>query len=183
LLAHAARAIAEIRNRAQRYGYDGSRIVLVGDGWGAFTAALLATHPDHLAQAGVDIGSIKAVVLIEPSGLDFPREKALASAPRRKELARLAPGGAAAEKRLSPRHQLAPPNAPRFLLMPVKQDEKGMAKAREFESALKAAGVDVDLHPVNRSQEHNLPSYLGFPTNPNNEVLNRFLAPVMVRAP
>jgi hypothetical protein len=83
-VAAVAAGIGEIVRRAPKLGYDASRIVLVGSGWGGQVAALLATDPAWLEAEGVPLSSIRAVFILDGFGLDLEAQLDSADAGTRK---------------------------------------------------------------------------------------------------
>ena len=58
-------AIAWLRANAASQGLDPNRIVLMGHSAGAHLAALVGTNPHYLQAAGVPLGAIRGVVLLD----------------------------------------------------------------------------------------------------------------------
>ncbi len=72
--ADVASAIAWLRANAVREGIDADRIVLMGHSAGAHLVALVGTDPQYLKAAGVPMGSVKGVVLLDGAGYDVPTQ-------------------------------------------------------------------------------------------------------------
>lgn len=114
------RGVGEIVRRADKYGFDPSRIILRGDEWSGHFAALLGTDPSYLTGAGVDFRALRGVVVLDGSGFDIPARFASASAYRRKQLLQLGGSTGETQRHMSPVAHLSPPNAPRFLFHAVR---------------------------------------------------------------
>ena len=68
--ADVASAIAWLRANAAKEGLDPDRIVLMGHSAGAHLVALVGTDPHYLKAAGVPMGAVKGVVLLDGAGYD-----------------------------------------------------------------------------------------------------------------
>lgn len=166
--------IAEILARAEEFGIDRNRVVLVGRGWGGGLAALIASDPDVAERAGVDFGSIRGALILDGDGFDIPALAAAASDFRRRQLTRWA-GDPDGQRRLSAVHQAAAPNAPRFQLHAVEDDAPSVAQARALAEALRPAGTEVELLVVQPALWKANVTFPGAPDNPNNPAMRRFL--------
>jgi arylformamidase len=175
-LAEIARALAAAVAKAPKYGYDASRIILVGSRWGAQTAALLATDPSWLRAAGVDFESLRGVVLIEPMGLDLEHAARSASAFGRKKLAKNLLRAVGAETALSPLRHVGGPDAPRFLTIAVRPENNSVGESQAFAAALRAAGAEAQVKLVDRTLDATPSTELGHPSNPDSKAVAAFLA-------
>jgi acetyl esterase/lipase len=168
-VAELAAAIAETLRHADQFGFDPGRVVLVGQGWGGHSGALLATDPSYLEAAGVPFGAVKAVVILDGAGLDLVGSEAAASDFRRKQIARFA--DKESRSALSPLSHAAPPNAPRFLIHALASDREGQT----FAAALTDAGTRADVVPVSQTRSKMTRTHLGAPSNRQSRPLLRFL--------
>jgi arylformamidase len=174
-LARTADGIAEIVRRADKLGYDGSRLILVGEGWGGQTAALLGTDPAWLQAAGVPFGSIRGVILFDAAGFDLAAHLRAADRYRRKQLDKLIGEESDAEARLSPIMQAAAPNAPRFLFHLIDEDRVRKAETEAFAEALRAGDSEVEIRAVRRTLPKSLSTMPGYRTHPEYDPMLRFL--------
>jgi dienelactone hydrolase len=172
-VATVAAGIGEIVRRASKLGYDAERIVLVGNGWGAQWAALLATDPSWLEAAGVPLSSIRAVILLDGSGLDLEAERTVSGSRLRKEIDRMLDGQPPA--RLSPLRHAEAPNARRFLFYVAPDDPESAGPSETLAEALRRAGAEVEVKRVRRTRSRVWPSYPGHPEHSEREALARFL--------
>ena len=168
-----AAGIAEIVRRAPKLGYDAGRIVLVGNGWGAQVAALLATDPAWLEAAGVPSSSIRAVILLDGFGLDLEGERSAADSRLRKEIDRMLGGEPPA--RLSPLRHAAAPNAGRFLFYLLPDAPQAADRTERLAEALRQAGGEVEVKRLRRTRSRVWPSYPGHPEHSEGDALARFL--------
>lgn len=172
-VAAVAEGIGAIVRRASRLGYDGERIILVGSGWGAQVAALLATDPAWLDAAGVPLSSIRGVLVLDGFGLDLEAELASGDSRLRKEVGRMLDGQS--PERLSPIRHAAAPNAPRFLFHAPLDAPEATARAEALAAALRSAGGEAEVKRVGRTRSRVWASYPGHPRHSETETLVRFL--------
>lgn len=178
-VAAVAAGIGEIVRRAPRLDYDADRIVLVGSGWGAQVAALLATDPAWLEAEGVPLSSIRAVLLLDGFGLDLEAQLESADSRLRKEIGRMLGGEVPA--RLSPLRHAAAPNAARFLFYAPPDAPEAAARAEKLAAALRSAGTEAEVKRVGRTRSGIWPSYPGHPRHSEKEALARFLRDAVSR--
>lgn len=149
--ADVAAAIAALRKDAGRLGVDPDRIALVGHSAGAHLAALVATDTGYLGKAGVPIGAIRGVVLLDGAGYDIPAQMATLEG-RTGPLAKLY--GAAfgsdpvRQRALSPTAKAGAPNAGAFLIEHVASRDDSRAQSEWLAAALKAAGTAAEVVAV-----------------------------------
>ena len=173
-----ASGIAEIVRRGPALGYDASRMVLVGKGWAAAVAALLATDPSWLEEAGVPFASVRGVLILGGAGLDPSRP------PRSEAWAKAAAesfGDGEARRRFSPLAQVGPPDAPAFLLFAPPGDRAGVAEAQAFAAALVAAGARAEVRTPVRSRPYIWSSHVGHPTHAEYGSMKRFFDAALPR--
>jgi pimeloyl-ACP methyl ester carboxylesterase len=178
-VAAVAAGIGEIVRRAPRLGYDADRIVLVGNGWGAQVAALLATDPAWLGAEGVPLSSIRAVFVLDGFGLDLEGELQSADSRRRKEIGKML--GGEAPTRLSPLRHAAAPNAARFLFYAPPDAPESLARAKALAAALRSAGTVAEVKRVARTRSDIWTSYPGHPRHSETDALARFVREAVSR--
>ncbi len=139
-----ANALAKLVKDAGTLGFDPTRIVVMGHSAGAHLAALISTDPQYLQRAGMTLGQIDGVVLLDGAAYDVPAQ--MADGPR-------IMGGTyseafgkdpARQRALSPTLQAAAPNAPAFLILHVDRDD-GTRQSNALAAALKAAGARAEV--------------------------------------
>jgi arylformamidase len=170
-----AGAVGQIVRRADKYGFDPARIVLLGKGSSAHFAALLGTDPTYLTEAGVDFRAMRAVLVVDGLDFDIPASLARASAFRSKHLLQLGGGDIQSQRRMSPVAHLALPNAPRFLFHAVETNSEGVAQAEQFAAALRAAGTAAEVRQLTPTRRKFPSTYIGSDPHPENDELLRFL--------
>lgn len=132
-----ATALAALKRSADRYGYDATRLYLVGHSAGATLAALLALEPGYLRDVGLKPSDIAGAVLI--SGIYDLTPSGPLTAQHARILAATFGPDAAARRAASPiTHVRA---GPPLLILAGANDFPGFAvDARRFTRALRAAG-------------------------------------------
>jgi len=168
--ARVAQAIADILAQAAKFHIDPSRVVLVGQGWGGQLAALLATNPGFLQEAGISLSSLRGAVTIDGRGFDLHRDLSLASDFKKPQLRRLIGDDARNLDRLSPVHQAASPNAP--IIAEVVTDEvQSLEQGRILAEALNRHSSPVKVLLTPRTRWHVFQTYLGHHQNPQTKAL------------
>lgn len=159
--ADVASAIAWLRANAAAQGLDPDRVVLMGHSAGAHLAALVGTDPQYLERAGVPMGAIKGVVLLDGAGYDVPTQ---ASA----EMNIVKPMYEAAfskdpnrQAALSPTRHAAAPNVARWLILPIERRKDSQAQSRGLADALTKAGASATVVAVPGESHGSLNKGLG----------------------
>ena len=161
--ADVARAIAHLRGNARALGFAPDRIALIGHSAGAHLAALVATDPTYLGDAGVPMTSIRAVSLLDGAGYDVPRQ--VAEAPRLLRRIYLEAFGQDPDiqRRLSPITHADAPNALAFVFHCVATRADACSQADSLAGALRAAGSDAAVVPVSGKTHRTLNQDIGTP--------------------
>lgn len=174
--ADVASAIAWLRASAAAQGLDRDRIVLIGHSAGAHLAALVGTDPQYLKAAGVPLGAIKGVVLLDGAGYDVPTqtsaemnivrpmyEAAFGKDPKR-------------QAALSPTRHAAAPNVTRWLILPIERRQDSQAQSKGLAEALNRAGASPTVVAVPGESHGSLNKGLGETGDFATEQLEGFLA-------
>jgi acetyl esterase/lipase len=175
LAANLAKGIAALIAKADRYRFDPNRIVLMSCAEGGDLAALLATDPTYLRQAGVRLESVRGVLLIDGAGFDLAAYLPTLSHYLRKSVEEVLGKDPELQARISAIRHVEPSNAPAFLFETVKGNAKSQGQADAMAAALRQAGTAAEVVPVSRSWENDPSTYPGQPTSPANGALLRFL--------
>ena len=171
-----AGAIAKLRTYAMGSNYDGEQIVLMGHSAGAHLAALVGTDPRYLAAAGVPIGSVKGIVLLDGAGYDVAQQMArpgnlvsgMYEAAFGKDPAR--------QRALSPTLHAAAPNVANWLILPVERRADSTAQSRALAAALAKAGASARVVPVPGESHASLNRGLGEAGDFATAEIDRFIA-------
>ena len=139
-----ANATAYLIKNAEKLGFDGKRVALIGHSAGAHLVALVGTDLSYLKQAEVDAKSLRGIIPLDGAAYDVPRqiaeggnfmhdtyEQAFGTDPER-------------QKKLSPTAQAAAPNAPAFLILHI-QREDGTAQSIALGEALRKADTPAEV--------------------------------------
>jgi acetyl esterase/lipase len=159
--ADVANAIAWLRANAAAQSLDPDRIVLMGHSAGAHLVALVGTDPQYLKAAGVPMGVVKGVVLLDGAGYDVPTqasaemnlvnpmyEAAFSKDPRR-------------QAALSPTRHADAPNVSRWLILPIERRKDSQALSKGLADALKSAGASAIVIAVPDESHGSLNKGLG----------------------
>lgn len=158
--ADVANAIAWLREKAAKLGIDQRRIVLMGHSAGAHLAALVATDPSYLGQAGVPMEEIAGVVLLDGAAYHVPSN--VDDGPRLVGHMRRSAFGEdeARQVRLSPVAHAQTPNAKDFLILYV--DRTGApGQSMALAELLRRAGTGAEARLVEGSSHMRLNRNLG----------------------
>jgi len=172
-----ARAILWVQNNAGTYGFDTSRIILMGNESGGHLVSLLGTDGSYLKAQNLSISDIRAVVAINTLSFDVPRvirELGRFEQRRQHELI----FGKAEEGQLaaSPiRHIEAGKNIPHFALLYVSDDKSTRIQAESFARELRSARVDTIMIPGNDKDDQSINADIGRPNDPPTGALMAFI--------
>lgn len=176
--ADVASAIAWLRANAAEEGLGPDRIVLMGHSAGAHLAALVGTDPQYLKAAGVPMGAIKGIILLDGAGYDVAAQAgaagnivkpmydaAFGTDPRR-------------QAALSPTRHAAAPNVARWLILPIERRADSQAQSKGLADALTKAGASATVVAVPDESHGSLNKGLGETGDFATEQVERFLAGV-----
>ena len=164
-----AMALKYLLERATSLGFDRKRVVLMGHSAGAHLAALVGTDGRYLETAGLRLGDLAGIVLLDGAGYDVAAQLKEAG-PRLRRTYREAFGSDPARQRaLSPLSHATAPNARSFLILHVERSDSAQ-QSRALGEALRAAGAAMEVRGLSGRglsghMEINVrlgdPSYLG----------------------
>lgn len=140
-----AHAIAYLTKNATELGIDPQNLVLMGHSSGAHVVALLGTDSSYLAEAGVELSSVRGVITVDGSNYNALADFMDSPGPVANNLAFALGREPARLRAMSPTCHARGANAGAFLLLHAQRDG-GIRQAVEFAAVLEASGTDVDLH-------------------------------------
>lgn len=168
-----AAAIAFLRRQP---GIDPNRIVLMGHSAGAHLAALVATDPTYLRGAGVPMGALAGVVLLDGAGYDVPRQIASRFNPVSDMYVQAFGTDPKRQAALSPAMHAAAPNAANWLILPVAHRADAVAQSEDLAGRLRKAGARAVVMPQRGKTHASLNRELGAARDPSTAVVDRWLA-------
>jgi acetyl esterase/lipase len=159
--ADVASAVAWLRANAPKEGLDPDRIVLMGHSAGAHLVALVGTDPQYLKAAGVPMGAVQGVVLLDGAGYDVAAQ---ANAPLNLVRPMYDAAFGTDPKRqaaLSPTRHAAAPNVANWLILPIERRPDSQAQSRGLADALSRAGASATVVAVPGESHGSLNKGLG----------------------
>ena len=139
-----AHAIAYLIKRAEKLGFDGKRVALIGHSAGAHLVALVGTDLSYLKQAEVGARSLRGIIPLDGAAYDVPRQIAEGGNFMHDTYLQAFGTDPERQKKLSPTAQAAAPNAPAFLILHV-QREDGTAQSNALGEALRKADTPAEV--------------------------------------
>ncbi|MFO1481900.1 MAG: alpha/beta hydrolase [Verrucomicrobiaceae bacterium] len=133
-----ADAIAYLIQNAEKFGFDGTRVALMGHSAGAHLVALVGTDMRYLKKAGLGSKALRGVIPLDGACYDVPRQIAEGGDFMHDTYLQAFGTDPERQKALSPVFHAAAPNAPSFLILHV-QREDGTAQSKELGEALRKA--------------------------------------------
>lgn len=170
--ADVARAVAWVRKHASEFGGAANRVFLLGHSAGAHLAALVATDPAHLKQAGLGLDALRGVMLLDGAGYDVPIQYRFGG-PRVKKLYGDAFGeDLASQRAASPiTHVAAGQGTPPFLILYVASRPDSRRQSQRLAERLNAVGVEARAVPAEGKTHATINRELGLPDDePTREV-------------
>lgn len=173
-----ATALKFLLDRAPSLGTDRRRVVLMGHSAGAHLAALVGTDGRHLERAGLQLGDLAGIVLLDGAGYNVPEQLAEAG-PRLRRTYREAFGSDPVRQRaLSPVTHAAVPNVRSFLILHVDRSDSAR-QSQALAAALRSAGTPAEVHGLpgrGLSGHREINVQLGDPSYPGTEIVDRWLS-------
>ncbi len=139
-----ANAVAYLIRNAEKLGFDGKRVALMGHSAGAHLVALVGTDLSYLKAAELGDKALRGIIPLDGAAYDVPRQiaeggdfmhdtylEAFGTDPER-------------QKKLSPTAQAAAPNAPAFLILHVQRVD-GTAQSIALGEALRKADTPAEV--------------------------------------
>jgi arylformamidase len=181
--ADVAAALRSLIDRADAFGIDRGKIVLMGHSAGAHLVALVGTDERYLKGAGLSFADVAGVIPIDGAAYDVPAQMEDGPPIMRKTYEQAFGTEPARQRILSPTLQAAAPNAPQFLLLHVHRAD-GVRQAKALGAALEGGGsrVAYGSFPGEGLQGHaEINRRLGDPSYAPTAAVDRWLKQVFAR--
>jgi acetyl esterase/lipase len=138
-----AQAIRWVKDHAREHGGDPGRVFLMGHSAGAHLAALVGTDGRYLGKAGLKLGDLAGVILLDGACYDIPRQIRQTWLPRMKAMyTKLFTEDEATQRDASPiTHVARGKSIPPFLILHVAGRRDAKAQAEGLAARLREAGV------------------------------------------
>lgn len=164
---HQAEDIASVvdwvRKNARSYGFDPSRIILMGHAAGAHLVSLVGTDETYLKQKGMSLADLKAVVAIDTESYDIPRLMDELGTFVQKRHHRVIFGDDReswiAKSPIT--HVEAGKDFPAFAILYLPENELATVQAKAFAKQLSKAGSEIILIPGNEKTRKTIDEELG----------------------
>lgn len=152
-----------VRENADKYGLDPSRIILMGHAAGAHLVSLAGTNEAYLKARGLSLSDLKAVVAIDTESYDIPRlMNELGTFVQKRHHRVIFGEDEDAWIDASPiTHVEADNDIPAFALLYLPGDEPSSVQASAFAKKLSDADVEVIMIPGNEKTRETLDKTLG----------------------
>lgn len=142
--ADVASAVATLLRRADEFGIDRNRVVIMGHSAGAHLVALVGTDEQYLRRAGLSFADIDGVIPNDGACYDVPAQLKEGPPIMQGTYEQAFGTDPARQKALSPTWQAGGPNVRRFLLLHVQRPD-GVQQANGLAAALRSGGTAVEI--------------------------------------
>ncbi len=158
-----ASVIVWVKDNAETYGLDATKIILMGHAAGAHLVSLVATNHSYLKAAGLSLGDIVSVVAIDTASFDINRLMVeLGNFIERRRIEIIFGNDEEVWRQSSPIHHVTSgKNIPSFAILYVAQDEETKLQAMGFAQKLSAAEVETIMIPGNEKTAQSINEELG----------------------
>ncbi len=174
-----AAALAALRAKADKLGFDPDKIFLMGHSAGAHLAALVSTDSRYLESAGVPMAAIRGTILLDGAGYDVPRQMAHAGPMLGKMYRDAFTTDRDTQERLSPLTHAATPNVANWLILFDEARADSGSQSIALADALKRAGSVVSATPVSDTSHMKLNRDLGVNGDAATRLVDAFIEKVL----
>lgn len=183
-----AKSLAWVHRHIAEHGGDPQRIIVGGHSAGAQLAALVCTDARYLAAEGVPFSALKGCVPVDGDTYDVPAIIETAETRRRVHGLPQATFGHREKFGNDPAkhrdfsavtHVAKGKGIPPFLILYVANHPDNTAQAQRFSTALKEAGVAVQLYGGKETTHTKINADLGVPGDPGTKAVVDFVAGVL----
>ena len=174
-----AAALAALRAKADRLGFDPDSIILMGHSAGAHLAALVSTDPRYFEAAGVPMVAIRGTILLDGAGYDVPRQMEHAGPILGKIYRDAFSTDKETQVRLSPLAHAATPNVANWLILFDKARADSGSQSNALAEALKRAGSLVSAVPISDTSHMKLNRDMGVDGDPATRLVDAFIGKIL----
>ena len=174
-----AAALADLRARAGKLGFDPDSIILMGHSAGAHLAALVSTDPRYFETADVPMAAIRGTILLDGAGYDVPRQMESAGPMLGKMYRDAFTTDKEMQLRLSPMAHVAQPNVANWLILFDKGRADSGSQSNTLATALKRAGSAVSAIPVSDTSHMKLNRDMGVDGDPATRLADTFIERIL----
>ncbi len=166
-----------VRDNAETYGMDGSKIILMGHAAGAHLASLVGTNGNYMKLVGLSLGDLAGVVAIDTSSFDINRlMNELGSFIERRQHGLIFGKDEDVWRQSSPIfHVKKENNIPGFAILYGADDEQAKRQAASFAKKLNDADIDTIMIPGNVGAGHEINNRIGSPNDISTGALMAFI--------
>jgi acetyl esterase/lipase len=178
-----ANGIAYLIRNAEKLGFDGKRVALIGHSAGAHLVALVGTDLSYLKIAEVGPKALRGVIPLDGAAYDVSRQIAEGGDFMHDTYLQAFGTDPERQKKLSPTAQAATPNAPAFLILHVQRVD-GTAQSIALGEALRKAGTPAEVKGFEGRglQGHaEINRKLGDPSYPATPVVDAWLKSILAK--
>lgn len=178
---HQAQDIASVvrwvKDNAGDYGFDPSRIILMGHAAGAHLVSLVGTDETYLKEQGLSLADLRAVVAVDTDSYDIVRLMDELGTFVEKRHHRVIFGDDREDwMAASPvTHIESGKNIPAFAIMYLSESETSTIQAKSFAKRLSKAGTEIIVIPGNEKTRKTIDEELGRPGDPATKALMTFI--------
>jgi acetyl esterase/lipase len=168
-----AHAIRWVKDHAREHGGDPGRVFLMGHSAGAHLVALVGTDGRFLEKAGLRLGDLSGVILLDGAGYDIPGQIRQTLLPRLKAMyTNMFTEDEATQKDASPiTHVARGKGIPPFLILHVASRRDSKAQSEGLAEMLREAGFEAKVVPAEGRTHLTINRELGEPDDiPTKEV-------------
>jgi acetyl esterase/lipase len=168
-----AQAIRWVHDHARKHGGDPGRIFLMGHSAGAHLVALVGTDGRYLEKAGLKLGDLSGVIVLDGAGYDISWQISQTLLPRLRAMyTNIFTEDEATQKDASPiTHVARGKGIPPFLILHVASRRDSKAQSEGLAAKLREAGVEVKVVPAEGKTHLTINRELGEPDDaPTKEV-------------
>lgn len=172
-----ASVVRWVKDNAEDYGFDPSRIILMGHAAGAHLVSLVGTDETYLKEQGLSLADLRAVVAVDTDSYDIVNlMDELGTFVEKRHHRVIFGDDRDAWLAASPvTHIESGKNIPAFAIMYLSQNETSTIQAKAFAKRLSEAGTEIIMIPGNEKTRKTIDEELGLAGDPATKALMTFI--------